>query len=207
MNAINELLTEHQAVRLTLKILKKIGRQIDETGKIANPEHVEQLFDFFSAFVDRCHHGKEEELLFPALEAVGISRDGGPVGVMLKEHQQGRDLVQKMKAALSAYLNGDGHAAGKFKSHADDYIALLDLHIDKENTVLFPMAIKHLPENRLIDLKNGFDRIETEIIGAGKHEAFHRMLDQLMTIYLKGGSYERAKPNAEGNGLQPGKAH
>ena len=91
MNAINELIAEHEAVRLTLDILKKIGQHIDATGKIADTEHVEQLFEFFATFVDRCHHGKEEELLFPALEQVGVSREGGPVGVMLNEHQQGRD--------------------------------------------------------------------------------------------------------------------
>ena len=49
------------------------------------PEHLDQLFEFFGVFVDRCHHGKEEALLFPALEAVGIGNNGGPIGVMLRE--------------------------------------------------------------------------------------------------------------------------
>ena len=184
MNAINELLSEHEAVRLTLKILKKIAQRIDETGKISDTEHVEQLFEFFSTFVDRCHHGKEEELLFPALEQVGISREGGPVGVMLKEHQQGRDLVAKMKNDLSRYRDGGDNAALNFKKHADAYIALLDFHIEKENNVLFPMAIKHLPENMLVEMKNGFDKIESEKIGVGKHEDFHQMLDALKRIYI-----------------------
>jgi hemerythrin-like domain-containing protein len=184
MNAINELVAEHEAVRLTLDILKKIGQHIDATGKIADAEHVDQLFAFFSTFVDRCHHGKEEELLFPALEQVGVSRDGGPVGVMLNEHRQGRDLVAKMKTAFSQYLNGDGHAARDFKKHADRYITLLNFHIDKENNVLFPLAVKHLSADTLIELKKGFDTIESEKIGAGKHEAFHTMLDAFKKIYL-----------------------
>ncbi|MBW2427872.1 MAG: hemerythrin domain-containing protein [Deltaproteobacteria bacterium] len=185
MDAINELLAEHEAVRITLKILKRIGQEIDKTGKLSNPEHLEQLFDFFSTFVDRCHHSKEEELLFPALEEVGVSRAGGPVGVMLKEHQQGRDLVTKMKTAINQYLNADNDAIQEFQQHANDYTTLLDFHIDKENNVLFPMALKHLPESKLAELKKGFDRIETDKIGAGKHEAFHKMLDSLGEIYLK----------------------
>ena len=184
MNAINELLTEHEAVRLTIEILKKIGQRIDATGKISSTEHVEQLFEFFSTFVDRCHHGKEEELLFPALEQVGISREGGPVGEMLQEHQQGRDLVAKMKAALSQYLDGDGNAARQLKKHADEYITLLDNHIDKENNVLFPLAVKHLSANTLAGMKKGFDTIESEKVGEGKHEEFHRMIDSLERIYL-----------------------
>jgi hemerythrin-like domain-containing protein len=184
MNAINELLEEHEAVRLTLEILKRIGQDIAKTGKIANLSHLEQLFDFFSTFVDRCHHTKEEDLLFPALEDVGISRDGGPVGVMLKEHQQGRDLVARMKAVVIEYQNGDPGAAHQFNRQAQDYVTLLEYHIDKENNVLFPMAADHLPESKLAELQKGFDRIETEKVGAGKHEAFHQMLDTLEKIYM-----------------------
>jgi len=185
MNSIKELLAEHEAVRMTLKILERITNEIDKTEKISEPEHLKQLFEFFSVFVDKCHHGKEEELLFPALETVGISRKGGPIGVMLNEHQQGRDLVAKMNRDLSQYLNGDAGAAQKLKVSADAYIALLNFHIDKENKVLFPMAEQHLSENKLAEMKKGFDKIETDKIGTGKHEEFHRMLDILKGVYLK----------------------
>lgn len=184
MNAINELFAEHEAVRRALKILKAMGRHIEKTGQINHTQHVQQLFDFFNTFVDRCHHGKEEELLFPALEQVGISRKGGPVGVMLMEHQQGRDLVAKMKNELSRHIDGDNNAARNFKRHADEYIALLDFHIDKENNVLFPMAIKHLTEKTLAELKHGFDKIESEKIGNGKHAHFHQMLEEFERRYL-----------------------
>ena len=185
MNAIKELINEHEAVRMTLRILNRISEEIDKTAKIPNPEHLKQLFEFFSVFLDKCHHGKEEELLFPAMEAVGISRKGGPIGVMLNEHQQGRDLVAKMKIALSQYLNGDTGAAQKLKGSANAYIDLLNIHIEKENNVLFPMAEQHLLENKLAELKKGFDKIETDKIGTGKHEEFHQMLDILEGVYLK----------------------
>ena len=185
MNAIDDLINEHEAVRLTLRVLKSISQEIAKSGKISNPEHLDQLFDFFSTFVDRCHHSKEEEQLFPALEEVGVSREGGPVGVMLKEHQRGRDLVAEMKTALAQYRSGDADAAQKFTQHANDYITLLDFHIDKENNVLFPMAINNLPDSKLAELKKAFDRIETDKIGAGKHEAFHKMIDAMKGLYLQ----------------------
>ena len=185
MNAIDELIHEHEAVKSTLNILQRIGADVAATGKIERPEHLEELFDFFTTFVDRCHHGKEEELLFPALERVGISRDGGPVGVMLNEHQQGRELVAAMQAAVAAYTRGDAAAAQTFKRHAEAYIELLRFHIEKENQVLFPLATAHLPADRLDDLKAGFDRIEAEKIGHGRHAAFHAMLDRLEAAYLQ----------------------
>jgi hemerythrin-like domain-containing protein len=184
MNPIDELLAEHEAVKTTLKILKRIGDDVAETGQISNPEHLAQLLDFFITFVDRCHHSKEEEQLFPALEEVGVSREGGPVGVMLKEHQQGRALVAEMKTALDQSKSGDKVAAQNLIQHANDYIMLLEFHIDKENNVLFPMAEKHLPKSKMDELKKGFDRIEEDKIGAGKHEYYHQLLDALEKKYL-----------------------
>lgn len=184
MNAINDLVHEHEAVQLTLTILQRIIDDIDANGKIANPEHLEQLFDFFSTFVDSCHHSKEEEFLFPALEEAGVSREGGPVGVMLNEHQRGRELVAAMKTAVTMSMKGDPGAALVLRRSANAYITLLRFHIEKENNVLFPLALTHLPATKLAQLKDGFDRIETEKIGMGRHEAYHKMIDALKDRYL-----------------------
>lgn len=184
MTAIEELKHEHKAVRLTLRILEKIAEKAERTGTLTDAGDLDQLFDFFATFVDRCHHGKEEELLFPALESVGVSREGGPIGVMLAEHQTGRDLVVKMKAQKHQLQNGDKTAAMEFKETAAAYIRLLDHHIEKENTILFPMAQAHLSQGDLEEMKRGFDAIETEKIGAGKHEAFHKMIETFEERYL-----------------------
>ena len=183
MNPIEELKTEHEAVRQSLRILNRMCLTIESAGEIADPNQLEQLFEFFSLFVDRCHHGKEEDLLFPALEAVGVSRQGGPIGVMLKEHQSGREQVLNMKRALAQYRDGRSKAAQALVAHARTYIELLNQHIDKENGVLFVIAAQHLSSEKLAELQKGFDLIETQRIGAGKHEAFHRMLESLQETY------------------------
>lgn len=182
MNPIEELLAEHDAVLSALEILRRIAEQLENTGTIPSPVPLAQLLDFFSQFVDQCHHGKEEELLFPALEAVGVSRHGGPIGAMLNEHQQGRDHVSGMKNALNAYSGGNNAALRDLIAHARAYISLLQDHIEKENQVLFPIAARHLSAATMNALKTGFDQIETQRIGAGKHEAFHRMLAELQNV-------------------------
>ena len=183
MNAIDILKEEHDAVVQSIRLLKRIVQQIDITGKITRPEHLTQLLKFFRVFVDQCHHTKEESLLFPALEAIGISREGGPIGVMLKEHDRGRELVTRMDAAINRYFGGDGAAVSDFVSCANDYINLLGTHIHKENEVLFQLAIRHLSKDRLEELKNGFERIEEEEIGAEKHGEFHQLLGALTREY------------------------
>ena len=185
MKAIQDLRMEHDAVRLTLKVLERIAQKIEQKGTPDDPRHVEQLLEFFTVFVDRCHHGKEEELLFPALEQAGVARDKGPIGVMLREHELGRECVKKMKAAFSRIQAGIPQAATDFARSARDYISLLNQHIEKENNVLFPMAERQLSEATLAELSKGFDRIEEQKIGIGKHEEFHKMIDQLESAYLK----------------------
>jgi hemerythrin-like domain-containing protein len=67
MKVSEDLHNEPEGVLLSLKILEKICA-IDRLPI----QPVEQLLEFFRIFVDKCHHGKEEDLLFPALEAVGV---------------------------------------------------------------------------------------------------------------------------------------
>lgn len=185
MKAIQDLRMEHDAVRLTLKVLERMAQKIERQGSLENPQHVDQLLEFFTVFVDKCHHGKEEELLFPAMEQAGVARDRGPIGVMLREHELGRECVKKMKDAFSRVKAGDPRAGADFALSARDYISLLNQHIDKENNALFLMAERQLSEATLAELSKGFDRIEEQKIGPGRHEAFHKMIDQLERVYLK----------------------
>lgn len=64
-------------------------------------------------------------------------------------------------------------------------VDLLRHHITKENNVLFPMSEKILPEIRQEEMAEEFEKFEREKIGGGRHETFHRFMDELMGIYLK----------------------
>ena len=183
MNPIEELKNEHRAVEASLRILEGLCRQIESQDKIPEPSHIDQLLEFFAVFVDTCHHGKEEALLFPALEAQGVSRQGGPIGVMLAEHVSGRNHIKGMRQALADYKGGRRAATADFVRHARGYADLLRQHIFKEDNVLFQMADQRLPAEVKNELTKGFERIEEEKVGAGKHGAFHRMLEELGKVY------------------------
>jgi len=75
--AIEDLKNDHEAILFALGILESIGIKISEGEKLIAAD-ILALIDFLREFADTCHHGKEEEILFPALEVAGIPRDGGP---------------------------------------------------------------------------------------------------------------------------------
>lgn len=101
---------------------------------------MERCVEFFRLFADACHHGKEEDLLFPELEARGLPRDSGPIAVMLFEHRQGRELVRRMAEAMEGARDGDESALKTLTNAARGYIELLRNHIFKEDNALFNMA-------------------------------------------------------------------
>ncbi|MFO7614874.1 MAG: hemerythrin domain-containing protein, partial [Bacteroidales bacterium] len=153
-------------------------------GEQIGSEQLNGIMEFLSIFVDKCHHGKEEEFLFPALEAAGVPRDVDLIGVMLNEHEQGRKLVAKLKDAVTRYTSGDKTAAAGFQHTTSEYVTLLTQHIEKENNVLFAMADAKLDAAKDAELFEAFEQLENERIGPGKHEEFHELLNRLKHEYL-----------------------
>jgi hemerythrin-like domain-containing protein len=60
---------------------------------------------------------------------------------------------------------------------------LLSQHIQKEEDALFPMAERMLGPEKQAELSKGFQQLEEERIGQGKHEEFHDQLHRLKKLY------------------------
>jgi hemerythrin-like domain-containing protein len=178
VSVTEDLRTEHRAIERMLAVLEAAARRL-ESGRGVRPGLLREAVDFVRNFADRCHHGKEEENLFPRMEAAGVPRSGGPLGVMLLEHDQGRQRVAAFAGAIDAYEDGDGSAARAIAENARGYVALLRQHIGKEDSVLFPMADRVLSPDDQRELEQRFQEIETEVMGPGVHERYHRLLDDL----------------------------
>jgi hemerythrin-like domain-containing protein len=152
------LTQEHEAILRGLTALEKLGWRL-ESGQPVDREALTWLIGFFRIFADRCHHGKEEQHLFPALERHGVPKEGGPLGVMREEHEEGRALVRAMAEG------DDRQTAAAIRG----YVALLRAHIDKENSVLFPLAEQILPDDEQRALGHAFEAVEQEVAGPDVH--------------------------------------
>ncbi len=182
MKVTRDLKDEHGGIKVMLSILGKVCDRI-EAGQRVETKHVEEILEFLKVFVDKCHHAKEEDHLFPAMEKAGIPREGGPIGMMLHEHQAGRDFIRGMAQAADGLGKGDAAAAMRFVANARGYTELLLQHIDKEDNILYPMAERRLPAAVDKTLAAEFEKVEEERVGHGRHEEFHRMMDRLKAVY------------------------
>lgn len=107
-----------------LKIPEEVSRRL-ESGEKVSAERLDSILEFIQVFADKCHHGKEEGLLFPAMEKAGIPQEGGPIGAMLAEHKEGRDFVKGMSEAVSEYRKGSEKAGREIARNARNYASLL----------------------------------------------------------------------------------
>lgn len=178
MNATQALRNEHDAILRILDVAEESARRL-HAGEAVPAEVLNGLLEFLKLFADRCHHGKEEDLLFPLLEKKGLPRHGGPIGVMLHEHDLGRNLIAQMTSATAAIETGDGLAGRQWAEAAAQYAALLRDHIYKENNILFVMAERMLTNAEQQELERAFAKVEAEKLGEGTHERLHALMDQL----------------------------
>lgn len=166
--ATQDLRKEHDAILHVLEILDRmIPNGKEDAVKL---QYYTELIDFIKIFADKCHHGKEENYLFVELVNAGVPNEGGPVGVMLHEHDQGREYIALMSKSVQAKdLTG-------FNAAAIQYRDLMRSHIHKENNVLFPIADQFLNDAKQDDLFEKFEQHEESVIGHGVHEKLHSMI-------------------------------
>jgi hemerythrin-like domain-containing protein len=165
---------EHRTIERVLGAVEKLAK-----GPVGALKPWKQALEFIRGFADQCHHFKEEKLLFPALEAHGIPGEGGPVGMMLIEHEEGRSYVRSMVAALTLVEAKNEAAKESLLSSAQAYCRLLREHIQKEDEVLFRMADEVISGDEQKKLLMAFAQHEAEEMGAGVHEKYLKIAAEL----------------------------
>ena len=182
MKSFDQLKNEHEGIKIVFRVLRKMNSSL-QSDHALDTGHFEGILEFFEIFVDKCHHGKEEDLLFPAMEQAGIPLQG-PIEVMLAEHATGRDHVKAIRQKFARFQSGDTAVSESLADECEQYILLMLDHIYKENNILYPMGESRFSRETDDRLYQDFETLETERIGTGKHDAFHQMIDQLTHIYL-----------------------
>jgi len=158
------MMEEHELIVQVLASLQMLAETLNEGGPVSRPE-VADFGRFFAEFADRCHHGKEEDRLFRAMVASGFPPESGPIGVMLSEHEAGRQEVRVLRAigGGSGPLSSEETAA--IIDCAAQFVPLLYGHIQKENNILYPMAQRALPPAELARLDQSCADFDRQVLG------------------------------------------
>jgi len=170
MDWYHVMLEEHLNIIVLVNALKAYARKL-ESGEKVPDQALSEMLDLIKNFADRCHHGKEERVLFPLLDSKG---DGLIVGELIAEHGQARAFVKGMASGNKEEIVTNARA----------YVALLIMHIIKENK-FFKQGDAKLSDMEKDFLFKEFEKIEIEVIGKGMHDKYVERIHKLSEAVLK----------------------
>lgn len=161
VKSILHLLLDHKVAREVIDHLENKLKEFESKNEISI-SFMFSLVNFLSKFLDRCHHGKEEKCFFPLLENLGIPRVGGPIEVMILEHQEMRTIIAKIDEYIKLYSEGK-ITASEVISYCKDLILLIRSHFFKEENILFREGSELISSNEDIKNVQCYEKIEKDI--------------------------------------------
>jgi hemerythrin-like domain-containing protein len=179
MDAIEMLMGEHRIIEGVLDALVGFTEEVQRKGSTEKDE-LARFVTFVREFADACHHGKEEDILFAAMIEHGFQSGGGPIAVMLHEHEQGRGLVRVLRERAEQPAPWSDADRQEIAGVARGFSQLLRAHIHKEDAILYPMAEQHLPPEALEAVAGACEAYERDEARAASHGALLALAEELV---------------------------
>ena len=174
--AIAMLTHEHEVI---MKVVNALGTMANELahGKAVDATGLREAVRFMREFADKCHHAKEENILFPEMAKHGVPEAGCPLAALLREHSQGRQLVTALAEGTEAYARQEPQAADALMTVISNIGHLYSSHIWKEDNMVFPMVDRLFSAADISRLAERFEQAEAEL--GEEHEIFERFAESL----------------------------
>jgi uncharacterized protein len=169
------LIADHET---TEKVLEAIDRAL-AGAEGPSPVIVREGMEYLVDYVEACHNKKEADHLFPLLEKRGVPRTGGPLAVMLAEHEQSRALLSELTRLADGYVSGDRESLDTLRTTFGQYASLLKDHYWKENDILYPMARRVMSDADADAIMAAIDATEAAI-GPGTRAKYYALAERII---------------------------
>lgn len=144
MQPIAPLMIEHRLIERMVSLMRQDLERIrsniavDPEFAFVDPVFIDVAVDFLRTYADRCHHGKEEDILFDELDAKEISPDLKKImDELTEEHKRAREYTQELVKAKENYLREEPEAVNQVLFYLDKLTAMYPNHINKEDQHFF----------------------------------------------------------------------
>jgi hemerythrin-like domain-containing protein len=158
---IGPLMIEHRLIERMISLMDEEIVRLEEEHTI-NPEFIDTAVDFIRSYADRCHHGKEEKILFRDLKEKILNDDDQRImDELIQEHVWGRQTTGSLVEAKNHYLEGKEEAFITIIDLMKQLVEFYPKHIKKEDKHFFKNAMKYLTQkekNAMLDEEYEFDR-------------------------------------------------
>lgn len=169
------LMREHRVIERMLAVLsRELDSAVDRGG--IDPALIDTATDFIRTYADRCHHGKEEDILFRRL----ADKDLDPVladamAELIADHVYGRKLTGELSDANRRYEAGDTTALAQIESSLQALIEFYPVHIAKEDRHFFKPCLEYFAPAEQSQMLTDFDDFDRALI----HEKYLGVVQRL----------------------------
>jgi hemerythrin-like domain-containing protein len=174
MMPVGPMMIEHRLIERMIAVMRtELDRFVRE--KKANPEFIMIFVDFVRTYADRCHHGKEEDILFRELDKKELSKEHREVmEQLIEDHKWARQQTGELVDATEKYSAGDN---GMFLIITARLKALTEFypkHIEREDKHFFLPVMRYFSqEEKDAMLREGFEFDQSLI-----HDKYRQIVEQ-----------------------------
>jgi len=146
MLPIGPLMIEHRLIERMIQVMRKELQRFEKERK-ADPIFVDMAVDFIRTYADRCHHGKEEDILFRELSKKQLVDEHKRImDELIEEHRWGRKTVGELVDAKEKYATGDNDQLTTILDRMSALVDFYPKHIEKEDKRFFLPCMEYFNE-------------------------------------------------------------
>lgn len=182
MQPIGPLMIEHRLIERLLTLMAREFKRIQDNVAVdpefafVDPVFIDTAVDFIHTYADRCHHGKEEDLLFKALAAKDLAPEyRQTMDDLIKEHAWAREATAGLLKAKEAYLLEKPGALDEFMEHLGKLVEFYPQHIEKEDRHFFIPCMAYFSDAEQADLLARMQEFDRQLI----HEKYRGVVESM----------------------------
>ncbi len=174
---LDELREDHWNMARLFDLLARELNTFKE-GRRPDYDQVEDILEYCLHYPDLCHHPKED-LIFEKLQA----RDPATaniVGNLEQEHAKLTDLTWRVSSAVRNVLEDETLPRGCFLDVANDYLSFSRNHMQMEEVLFFPAALKTLAPEDWAELDDTWEMVEDPLFGEETQKKYEGLYREIM---------------------------
>lgn len=175
MMPIGPLMIEHRLIERMIRLMTKEYNRVQESNR-PDIDFMDSAIEFLETYADRCHHGKEEDILFRELGNKDLSIEHRRMmNELISEHTYARAAVAGLRDAKNSYARGNTDQLQSIMSLSHNLIQLYPVHIAKEDKEFFHPVMAYFDEEEQASMLEEFWYFDRNLI----HEEYKNLVERM----------------------------
>ena len=172
---VGPLMTEHRVIERMIAVLRSELDRMQREQR-ADPAFVDVAVDFIRTYADRCHHGKEEDILFARLAERDLDAElAREMQELIEDHAYARGLTRQLVDANARCAAGEAEALDDIEAMLRALVEFYPVHIAKEDRHFFKPCMTYFTDAEKATMLDDFAEFDRGLI----HEKYRGVVEAL----------------------------